>query len=151
MPQFSERKKLILTFLVINCGMYLLKEGEAMKYIKQNFGKAISRRTYYNYRNAIFRNYEKSLLDNYQKDYPGLNMHYDISRSSKGLIGMALMTERISIIRKGMKMRIKLTKYDRPINIPYVYKTYYDEQTKVLLDKSEKLIARIRSRNKNKT
>ncbi|MDF0682487.1 MAG: hypothetical protein P0116_16135 [Candidatus Nitrosocosmicus sp.] len=151
MPQFSERKKLILTFLVINCGMYLLNENEALKYIKHNFGSAISRRTYYNYRNTVFKSYEKSLLDNYQKDYPGLSIHHDISRSNKGLTSMALMTERIAIIRRGLKMGIKLLKYDRPINVPSIYQTDYDKQTKILLNKSKKLIARIRSKTKNKT
>lgn len=44
MPQSSERKKLVLTFLVINSEIHHLTEEEGMKYIKFNFGKYVFRR-----------------------------------------------------------------------------------------------------------
>ncbi len=73
-------------------------------------------------------------------------MHHDLSKTSKGLISMALMTERISIIRKALKMGIKLAKYDRSINVTAIYQTDSDAQTKRILDKSRKLLEKIRSR-----
>ncbi|MDR4492633.1 MAG: hypothetical protein R2685_17355 [Candidatus Nitrosocosmicus sp.] len=118
MPQFSERKKLILTFLIINSEMHRLTEEEAMKYIKQNFGKDISRRTYYYYKKSIYENYEKSTLEDYGKHYSGIPVHHNLKRSgnNKGLVTLVMLLERISIIKKGLKLGINLVKYDRPIN-----------------------------------
>ncbi|MDN5846510.1 MAG: hypothetical protein L0H53_09585 [Candidatus Nitrosocosmicus sp.] len=146
MPQFSERKKLVLTFLVINCGMYQFNEKKALKYIKQNFGRSISRRTYYNYKKSMYENYEKSSLDNYPKHNLGMSTYNDLSRSSKGIISMALFTEKITIIKKGLKMGIKLTKYDKPMTVLSEYQNDFDDQTKTLLDKSRKLLERLHSR-----
>lgn len=150
MPQFSERKKLILTFLIINCEMNQLTEKEAMRYIKQNFGRDVSRRTYYNYRNSIYHNYEKTLLQDYRKNYPGLLLHHDLAKSNKGLVSMAMMTEKISIIRKGLKLGTNLVKYDKPAIDYAQYMKDQESQMKVSLDKSKKLIEKIQSKRRGK-
>lgn len=150
MPQFSERKKLILTFLIINSEMNHLTEEEAMRYIKQNFGKDISRRTYYYYKKSIYENYEKSTLEEYSKHYPGKPMYHDLKRSSsKGLVAMALLTERISIISKGLKIGINLEKYDRPVNdFAAQYTKKMVAETKATLERTMKLIETIRSKKR---
>lgn len=149
MPQFSGKKKLILTFLIINSEMHHLTEEEAMKYIKQNFGKDISRRTYYNYKKSIYENYEKSTLEDYDKRYSGIPVHHDLkrSRNSKGLVTMAMLTERISIIRKGLKLGVNLVKYDRPVNgFTTQYTKNMESKTKAALESAKKLVERIRSK-----
>jgi len=99
MPQFSERKRLILNFLVINCGIHHLTEDEAMKYIKFNFGKDISRRTYYSYKKTLYDTNKESTLD-INTGYPGLPMLYNLAKSNKGLISMALMIERKKLLKR---------------------------------------------------
>ncbi|MGD9534593.1 MAG: hypothetical protein AB7V56_12605 [Candidatus Nitrosocosmicus sp.] len=143
MPQFSERKKLILTFLVINSGIHHLTEEEAMKYIKLNFGKDISRRTYYNYKKALYENTTHEEPIHYDKSsYSGLSMVYDSIKSNKGLISMALMIERSKIIKKGIEKGIKLQRYDKCDFHPKYYQRQFT-QTKDLLNDSFKLIKRI--------
>ena len=149
MPQFSEMKKLILTFLIINSEMNHLTEEEAMRYIKQNFGNDISRRTYYYYKKSIYESYEKSTLVAHSKHYPGKPLYHDLKRSSKGLVTMAMMIERISIIRKGLKMGINLEKYDRPLNdFAAQYTKKMVAETKATLERSMRFIERIRSKKR---
>lgn len=149
MPQFSEKKKLILTFLIINSEMNHLTEEEAMRYIKQNFGKDISRRTYYNYKKSIYENYEKATLEEDSKRYPSIPVYHDPTKSSKGLVTMAMMIGRISIIRKGLKMGINLVKYDRPvIDFDTQYSNNMIAETKAALERSKKLIESVRSKKR---
>lgn len=150
MPQFSEKKKLILTFLVVNCEMNQLTEKEARRYIKHNFGRDVSRRTYYNYRNSVNHNYEKTVIQEYNKRHPTLQIHHDLAKSNKGLISMAMMTERISIIKKGLQLDINLSKYDKPVIDYEQYIANQDAQTKALLEKSKKLIEKIQSKKKKR-
>lgn len=151
MPQFTEKKKMILTLLVINCEMNHLTGNEALKYIKQAYGKDISRRTYYNYKESVFKNCEKSLLDNNGKINPSLSLCCDLSKANKALISMAMMTEKISIVRQGARMGIKLSKYDKPIDSLHDKEANVDNRTKLILDKSRNLLEKINSRkNQNK-
>lgn len=141
MPQFSERKKLILTFLVINCEIHHLTEEEALKYIKYNFGKDISRRTYFNYKKSIYTSNQKSISTDITF-YSGLHVIHNLAKSNKGLISMALMIERNKIIKKGLEKGIKLQRYDKCNFHPKYYQRQF-VQTRNLLNKSLKLIRRI--------
>jgi len=143
MPQFSERKKLILTFLVINCEIHHLTGEEALKYIKYNFGKDISRRTYYNYKKALYENNIHEEPIHFDKSsYSGLSMVYDSIKSNKGLISMALIIERNKIIKKGLEKGIKLQRYDKCNFHPKYYQRQF-VQTRNLLNNSLKWIRRI--------
>lgn len=147
MPQFSEKKKLILTFLIINSQMNHYTEEEAMRYIKQNFGRGISRRTYYYYKKSIYENYEKSTLEAHGKHYHDKPMYHDLTRATKGLVTMTMMIERISIIRKGLKMGINLVKHDRPIvDFTSRYTKNMESKTRAVLERSMKLIESIGSK-----
>lgn len=143
MSQFSERKKLILNFLIINCGIHHLTEEEAMKYIKFNFGKDISRRTYYNYKKTLYDSNNKESILDINVGYPGLPLLHDLAKSNKGLISMALMIERTKIIKKGLEKGIKLEKYEKCNFHPKYYQKQFS-QTKDLLDDVNKLTKSIR-------
>ena len=145
MPQFSERKKLILNFLVINCGIHHLTEEEAMKYIRLNFGNDISRRTYYNYKKILYNNNYESRQD-VNTSYPGLSMVNDFTKSNKGLISLALIIERTKIIKKGLEIGIKLGKYDKCNFHPKYYQKQFS-QSKKSIDNSHEIIKKIRLQN----
>lgn len=146
MPQFTTKNKLILTLLVINCEIYQLTETEAMKYFKQSFGKAVSRRTYYNYKKSIYLNYEKSMLEEFGNRQAERVIYHDLTKASKGIVSMALLKEKISLIRKGFRLGFNLIKYDRSV-IPYAQRiTDPDPQTKLLLERSKRLIEKARSK-----
>lgn len=57
MVKISENEKIILAYLVTNCEFYHLTEEESLDYIRFNFSKPISRRTFYNYKSMIYDNY----------------------------------------------------------------------------------------------
>jgi hypothetical protein len=145
-PQFTAKKKLILTMLIINCEMNHLTENEAMKYINQFFGKNVSRRTYYNYRKSIFQHYEKSMLEEYDNRQPERVIHHDLTKASKGIVSMALLKEKIFLIRKGFKLGFNLIKYDRSVIQYAQHITDPDPQIKLLMDRSKRLIEKARSR-----
>jgi hypothetical protein len=75
-------------------------------------------------------------------------MHHDLQRSgSKGLATMAMMIERISIIRKGLKLGVNLVKYDKPVaNFTPLYTKKMVAETKATLERSMKLIDKIKSK-----
>ena len=60
MIKLSDKEKQILLYLITNCEIYQLNENEALKYIKENFSIQISRRSYYNYKNQVYKNHEKN-------------------------------------------------------------------------------------------
>lgn len=127
--------------------MNQLTENESMKYVNQSFGKNISRRTYYNYKKAIFQNYEKSMVEEYGNRQHERVIHQDLTKASKGIVSMALLKEKIFLIRKGFQMGFNLVKYDRSV-IPFApqFIDPYDPQTKLLLDKSKRLIEKAKAK-----
>ena len=53
MSRFSNKEVQNLEYLIINCELCNLNEIESLTYIQKNFGKTISRRTYYKYKQRI--------------------------------------------------------------------------------------------------
>lgn len=131
--------------LVMNCEMNHLTENESLSYINQSFGKNISRRTYYYYKRAIFHNYEKSILEEYNNSRSEKVILHDLSKTSKGIVSMIMLKEKVSLIRKGFKLGFNLTKYDRVV-IPHTHHfTDSDSQINLLLGRSKRLITEARS------
>jgi transposase-like protein len=59
------------------------------------------------------------------------------------------LTERISIIRKGFKIGVNLVKYDKPVNdFDTQYTENMEANTKAVLERSMRLIDRIRSKKR---
>ena len=77
MLKLSNKEKIILSYLITNCEIYQLNEKEALKYIKDKFSKSISRRTYYNYKNIVYRDHSKN------SPYFGLLRFHDSKQRSK--------------------------------------------------------------------
>lgn len=111
MLKLTNKEKRILAFIVTNCELYHLTENEAMAYIQHNLNRSISRRTYYNYKNHVYRNYEKS--SNYSeilsKTHPKLFRRY---------CNIFLASDKIEMLRNGLKQKIRLEKYDELTFIP---------------------------------
>lgn len=50
---FNERERSVIRQLVSDCDLFGLEEVDSLKYIRQRFGKSISRSYYYKVRNSI--------------------------------------------------------------------------------------------------
>lgn len=96
MLKLSNKEKLILSYLITNCEIYQLNEKEALKYIKDKFSKSISRRTYYNYKNIVYRDHSKN------SPYFGLLRFHDSKQRSKDMTSISIMSYRERIIRDGL-------------------------------------------------
>jgi hypothetical protein len=96
MLQLSDKEKLSLSYLITNCEIYQLNEKEALGYIKDKFPKSISRRTYYNYKNQIYKDHDKN------SPYFGLFRFQNSKQRSKDLNSISLMSHRERIIQDGL-------------------------------------------------
>lgn len=111
MARLSNKEKLILNFIITNCELYHLNESEAMTYIQYNFDRPISRRMYYSYKNRIYRDYEKGSMysEALKRTHPKI---------FKRNCNVFLASDKIQMIRNGLKEKINLHKYDRLTFIP---------------------------------
>jgi hypothetical protein len=96
MLQLSDKEKLSLSYLITNCEIYQLNESEALKYIKDKFSKIISRRTYYNYKNQMYKEHNKNA------PYFGLLRFHESKQRSKDITSLSLISYRERIIRDGL-------------------------------------------------
>ena len=96
MLKLSDKEKQILLYLITNCEIYQLNESEALKYIKDKDSKSISRRTYYNYKNQIYKDHDKN------SPYFGLFRFHDSIQRSKDITSISLLSHRERIIRDGL-------------------------------------------------
>lgn len=111
MLKLTNKEKRILAFLVTNCELYHLDENEAMTYIQYNLNRPISRRTFYNYKNRVYKDYEKSSIysEILKRTHP---------LTFKRHCNMFLASDKIEMLRKGLREKINLEKYDRLTFIP---------------------------------
>ena len=96
MLQFSDKEKQSLLYIITNCEIYQLTETEALRYIKNKFSKPISRRTYYNYKNQIYKDHDKN------SPYFGLFRFHESKQRSKDLTSISLISHRERIIQDGL-------------------------------------------------
>ena len=96
MLKLSNKEKQILSYLITNCEIYQLNENESLKYIKEKFRQSISRRTYYNYKNYIYKDHDKN------SPYFGLLRFHSSKKRSKDLASISLMSHRERIIQDGL-------------------------------------------------
>jgi hypothetical protein len=61
MHRFSLSEKRILKLMIVDCEAHHMTEKEALYYIRKQFGRRISRRTYYNYKNIIYQGKYRSI------------------------------------------------------------------------------------------
>ena len=54
MSKFSLVEKRILKLMIVDCDIHHMTERESINYISKRFGRVISRRTYYNYKNKVY-------------------------------------------------------------------------------------------------
>jgi hypothetical protein len=117
--KLSDKEKQILLYIITNCEIYHLNEEEALKYIKNNFSRTISRRTYYNYKNKVYENHEK------KSPYSGLLKMLNF-KGSKELINLSLMFEKHNMVQDGIKANIRLEDFDRLDRLPKFYEKLHD-------------------------
>jgi hypothetical protein len=55
MSKFSLVEKRILKLMIVDCDIHNMTEKESLSYIRTQFGKSISRRTFYNYKNLVYQ------------------------------------------------------------------------------------------------
>ena len=55
MRRFTPSEKRILKLMIVDCDAHHMTEKESLYYISKQFGRSISRRTYYNYKNIIYQ------------------------------------------------------------------------------------------------
>ena len=96
MLKLSDKEKQFLLYLITNCEIYQLTESEALKYIKNKFPKSISRRSYYNYKNQIYKDHDKN------SPYFGLFRFHESKQRSKDITSLSLISHRERIIRDGL-------------------------------------------------
>ena len=53
--RFSLCEKRILKLMIVDCEYHHMTERESLSYIRRQFGRRISRRTYYNYKNLVYQ------------------------------------------------------------------------------------------------
>lgn len=133
--KLSDKEKQILLYLITNCEIYHLNEEEALKYIKNNFPRTISRRTYYNYKNKVSENHEK------KSPYSGLLKMLNF-KGSKELINLSLMSEKHNMVQDGIKANIKLEEFDRLDRLPKFYEKLYNGSGAVI-KQTEKFLEKI--------
>ena len=96
MLNLSEKEKQTLSYLITNCEIYQLNEIEALKYIKDKFPKSISRRTYYNYKNQLYKDHDQDA------PFFGLFRFHSPKQRSKDMASLSLISHRERIIRDGL-------------------------------------------------
>ena len=61
MHRFSPCEKRMLKLMIVDCDAHHMTEKESLYYIRKQFGRRISRRTYYNYKNIIYQGKYRSI------------------------------------------------------------------------------------------
>ena len=137
MSKLTKKEKRILTFIITNCELYHLNETEAMTYIQDNLGRPISRRTYYSYKNRIYRDYEKSSIysETLRRTHPQMFRRY---------CNLYLASDKIEMLRNGLKEKIRLEKYDRLTFMPEYLKVF-QARTVTQIESLEKSIYGLKS------
>ena len=143
--KFNAKEKQLLKYLVANCEIYYLNESDSLKYIKENFTRPISRRTYYSYKKALYKEHGNGFPD--FKLFNSLRT-YSNKKSKKVWNSISMIAEREKIAKEGMLQH----------NIePYEFAILDDGQkflknlhvnTDEFIEKAEKLIEQTESRKK---
>jgi hypothetical protein len=61
MHRFSQPEKRMLKLMIVDCDCHHMTEKESLYYISKQFGRGISRRTYYNYKNIIYQGKKRKI------------------------------------------------------------------------------------------
>ena len=137
----SNKEKQILLYLIANCEIYQLTENEALKYIKDKFSKAISRRTYYNYKNQMYKDHDKNA------SFSGLFRFHESRQRSRDMASLSLLSHRERIIRDGL-INGNITSHDefsKLDNHALSLKKMY-EKAGLIIKQSEKLLVKMDSK-----
>lgn len=118
MTKLSDKEKQILTYIITNCEIYYFDEDEALKYIKEHFSRQISRRTYYAYKNKIYKKHEANSLS-----FRILRMQG--TKKSKNWTNLSLLFNRDNMIEEGLKNDIRLNEFDKVDNLPQYFQKLY--------------------------
>jgi len=105
MTKLSDKEKRILTYIITNCEIYHFNEDESLKYIKDNL-RPISRRTYYAYKNKIYKKHEANSLS-----FRILRMQG--TKKSKNWTSLSLLFNRDDMIKEGLKNNIGLDEFNK--------------------------------------
>ena len=98
--KFNAKEKQLLKYLVANCEIYYLNEAESLKYIKDNFTRPISRRTYYSYKKALYKEHGDRFPD--FKLFNSLSSSYTKSKSNKVWNSISMIAEKKRIVNEGI-------------------------------------------------
>lgn len=55
MLRLSDSEKRMLKLMLVDCDLHHMTEQESIVYINKRFGRQISRRTYYNYKDKVYQ------------------------------------------------------------------------------------------------
>ncbi len=61
MDRFSEPEKRMLKLMIVDCDIHHMTEQESLTYIRKRFGRFISRRTYYNYKDKVYQGKNRAI------------------------------------------------------------------------------------------
>jgi hypothetical protein len=140
MLKLSDKEKISLSYLITNCEIYQLHESEALKYIKDKFLKSISRRTYYNYKNQMYKDHDKNA------PFFGLFRFHESKQRSKDMASLSLMSHRERIIRDGLtNANINYGEFakldDHKLSVKKMY-----EKAGSIIKQGEGLVAKMKSK-----
>ena len=140
MLKLSNKAKQILSYLITNCEIYQLNENESLKYIKEKFRQSISRRTYYNYKNQMYKDHDKNA------PFFGLFRFHSPKQRSKDITSISLMSHRERIIQDGLtNANISYEDFSKLDDHKLSVKKMY-EKAGSIIKKSESLVARMNSK-----
>ena len=138
MLHLSNKDKQFLLYLITNCEIYQLNEQEALEYIKNKFSKRISRRSYYNYKNQMYKDHDKNAA------FFGLLRFHESKQSSKDIASLSLISHRERIIRDGL-LNKNISSHDEfsRLDDPKLSLEKMREKAKYLIKEGEKVLVKI--------
>jgi hypothetical protein len=140
MLQLTDKQKQLLLYLITNCEIYQLNEKEALEYINNKFSKLISRRSYYNYKNQMYKDHDKNA------PFFGLFRFHESKKRSKDMASLSLMSHRERIIRDGLiNTNISYEEFSKLDDHELSVKKMY-EKAGLIIKQSEGLVAKMNSK-----
>ena len=88
MRRFSPIEKRMLKLMIVDCEYHHMTERESLSYIRRQFGKRISRRTYYNYKNIVYQGpYRRiRLIPKWIRSMHLMSLQRDMERAPLGVV-----------------------------------------------------------------
>jgi len=88
MHRFSLSEKRILKLMIVDCEYHHMTERETLSYIRRQFGRRISRRTYYNYKNLVYQGPYRRIrsIPKWIRGLHLMGLQRDMERSPLGVV-----------------------------------------------------------------